>query len=699
MKSSLQTSRLDLSGPPLLRSSKYPPSVWHGHNSSECDVSYLDYHAVGEQLEPWIRLPHGSRRPIAALQDILLEERVHRALTTFLGEHDLADKVLAKAEALLDYAPHPLFCYAKPTCAATIHEWRIRVLEPLLAFLLGHYTYKTLGSPVDPSHNGLHFIPPDASQPAGITLFLSETGLGTTSCLPIIFEPDSSFMTFGPQPNLFASKDQCAMYLEQEDPIPLDPNGKSLGAQAMLNKLAVAMESAILQDSVTGTTLRAPRFGMIIGSRMSVLAEMVENPQNAQEVGYVFSSILLDPRDDVAQRDLPMPFRFKTPCPTLLVLAALVDYLSHTPVPPPETIARLFGAPKIDIQQPRSVSKQDRKRAYRVGSGWAPLPSSVEVWNGRCFTVRAKLDRNKQPQRFVCRTRGRLEPFLGEESSVTEAIKFKVFEKPSTEEPRRTHRPSRRLSVLPPSLVAYLERGGAQRRERIKQPARLSPLGVENASNVPVLDFLKLVALGGTGWVYGGKLSRARSQSAHRLDAPPNPTKKELVNQQLNVDLDDGQTPSSTMRLQTTKSRMPWDHPVVIKAFRKNDWDSIIAESLFYEHVFPLLSPEAQALLPRYYGTFRSTDGKAMMLVLGYGGRLVRPEDQTAELEEKKAAAFRVFYEQGIQHGDAEYQNVLLRDDGSVCIIDWNHAQLDFDPRYLRDPVLRSKRRCGESPQ
>ncbi|KDE03491.1 hypothetical protein MVLG_06053 [Microbotryum lychnidis-dioicae p1A1 Lamole] len=641
MKPSLQTSRLDLSDPPLLPSTHHP-SVWHGYGWRERWVSYLDYHAVGEQLEPRIRLPPGSRRPIAALQDISLEERVHQALITFLGEHDLADKVLAKAEALLDYAPHPLFCYEKPTCEATIHEWRIRVLEPLLNFALRHYTYKTSGSPVDPTHKRLQFIPRDASQPAGITLILGERGRGALSCLPIIFEHDSSFLTFGPQPNLFASKDQCAVYLEQEDPIPLDPNGKSHGAQAMLNKLAVAMKSAILRDSVTGTILSAPRFGMIMSSRLSVLAEMVENPQNAQEVGYVFSSILLDPGDNVAQkqRHLPMPFRFKTRSRTHLALAALVGYLSHTPVPPPETIARLFGAPKVDIQQPRSrsVSKQDRKRAYRVGSGWAPLPSSVEVWNGRYFTVRAKLDRNKQPQRFVCRTRGRLEPFLGDYSSVMEAIKFKVFEKPSTEEPRRAHRPSRRLSVLPPSLVAYLERGSAQRHERIKQPACLSPLGVENASNVPVLDFLKLVALGGTGWVYGGKLSRrARSQSAHRLDASPNPTKRGLVNRKLNVELDDGQTLSSTMRLQTRKSRMPWDHPVVIKAFRKNDWDSIIAESLFYDHVFPLLSPEAQALLPRYYGTFRSTDGKAMMLVLGYGGRLVRPEDQTAELEEKKA--------------------------------------------------------------
>ncbi|SCV72856.1 BQ2448_4393 [Microbotryum intermedium] len=101
----------------------------------------LDYRAIYEHLEPQAALLPGSRRPIAALQDVSLEKRAYDALTSFLGEHDLDDKVLAKAKNLLARAGNPVFCNAMPECSATVHHWCIGVLEPLLAYLWSHYTY------------------------------------------------------------------------------------------------------------------------------------------------------------------------------------------------------------------------------------------------------------------------------------------------------------------------------------------------------------------------------------------------------------------------------------------------------------------------------------------------------------------------------------------------------------------------------
>ncbi|KDE04064.1 hypothetical protein MVLG_05503 [Microbotryum lychnidis-dioicae p1A1 Lamole] len=168
----------------------------HGHDWRKTGPSdsNLSHPSAREHLEPQPPLPTGSCSPIAALHDATVDDRVHQALVTFLGEHELANKVLAKAATLLEDFPHPIFCSGTPECTATIHDWRIRVLEPLLKFLLRHYTHKTTGSPVDPDQYRLTFTTPDASRPSGITLdLLEQNHRSHTSSLPIVFEHDSSF--------------------------------------------------------------------------------------------------------------------------------------------------------------------------------------------------------------------------------------------------------------------------------------------------------------------------------------------------------------------------------------------------------------------------------------------------------------------------------------------------------------------------
>ncbi|SCZ92074.1 BZ3500_MvSof-1268-A1-R1_Chr5-3g08319 [Microbotryum saponariae] len=638
----------------------------HGHDWRKTGTSdsNLSYPSAREHLEPQPPLPTGSRSPIAALHDTTLDDRVHQALVTFLGEHELANKVLAKAATLLEDSPHPIFCSGTPECTATIHDWRIRVLEPLLKFLLRHYTHKTTGLPVDPDQYRLSFTTPDASQPSGITLNLLERHRGRISSVPIVFEHDSSFWCFGPQPNLFARKGQCKLYLEQTDPIPLDPSIRSHGAQAMLNRLAVSMELAVKRNPQTGEIMCAPRFGMLISTRMSVLAEVVENPRNAQEIGFLFSSILLDPDDETQSRGgLPLPFLFNRRSSTL---------------------ARLFGGPSIDKQEWRQVWKQNWLLKLQSIPMQKTPSSSVEVWNGSLFAVRAGLAQGDKSLRFICKPQGRMGRFLG--IIVMEAIKFKVFQKPQSANAQsyRRYKPSRRLSALPPPLVAFLERG-TQPREGSKRPRRLSGLEVEDPELLPALEFHQLIAMGGAGWVYGGILSQAPSQLQSNLPNVVSVDKPKTSSSKL--ELEHRQVSRPKRQLPTRKSHLPFDEPIIIKAFRPDHRDSFIQESFFYEKVFPLLSPEAQAVLPRYHGTFRSTDGSVYMLILGFSGRHIEEKDCTDETRAKIAAAFELLVQQGVAHGDEEERNILIRDDDSICIIDFDCARLDFDPEVLRDPV------------
>ncbi|SCV72860.1 BQ2448_4397 [Microbotryum intermedium] len=330
-----------------------------------------------------------------------------------------------------------------------------------------------------------------------------------------------------------------------------------------------------------------------------------------------------------------------------------------------------------------------------------PPPLSVQVWNGKHFAVQAQLDHDNKPLRFIYRFRGRLSrSFISHSGTkVMEAVKFETFQQPSLPNPtsRPKYKPSRRLSALPPSLIAYLERE-IQAPKAPKHSLRLSGIDVEDGKTLPVMYLSQLIAIGGVCWVYGGKLSRAPSRSQHKSSAAvpteesndPNPEparkrKREIADVPLAEPQPTGSLRKPASRIKN--SRIEYDQPVVLKLYERDDLESCIVESLFYENVFPLLSRKAWALLPRYYGTYRSTDGNTMMLVLGYGVRRILPQDLTDEIRHKIGAAFNVFDRHGNTHGDTEYQKVLIRDDESVCIIDWNHSRLDFDPRYMRDPV------------
>ncbi|SCZ92093.1 BZ3500_MvSof-1268-A1-R1_Chr5-3g08333 [Microbotryum saponariae] len=684
----------DLSDPPLLPSSRYHRGGLHTHKSRKTGASsILNFHGVSEHLGLQAPLPSGSRHPVAAMQDSTLDDRVQQALLAFLGEHELADKVLAKAATLLEAAPTPIFCSDMPQCTATIHDWRIRVLEPLLKFFLCHYSYKMTGLPANPNQYRLSFTAPDGSQPSGITLHLLEQNGGQGVSLPIVFEHDSNFWTFGPQPHRIARQGQIGQttpayyYLEQKNPIPLDPNTKSHGAQAILNRLAMSMELAVCRNSETGEIMHAPRFGMLMSTKMSILAEVVENPRNAQEIGFLLTPILLDPRDDTQSRgDTPMPFLFNSRSSTRLALATLVDFLTHIRAPSPSTVAQLFGPPSIDKQEWRQVQRESWLNDLRAPEIEERPSTSVEVWKGSLFTVRAKLDHHNKRPRFINRPRGRTGRFLG--FSVMEAVKFMVQAKPASPNAQSSHvhKPSRRLAnALPSPLIDYLKRG-TQRREGSKRYHRLSGLEVEDPAPLPALELLQLLAIGGAGWVFAGRLSQAPSQVEHKL--PNAASTKAAIELEPTVEPEHLQmTTTSKPRVGTRKSQIPFDELIVIKVFQGDQSDSVFVESLFYEYVFPLLSPEARAVLPRYYGTFRSTDGSVFMLILEYGGRPIEDKDRTDDLDAKVDAAFDLLQQHGVSHGDQEDRNLLIGDDGSICIIDFDGASLDFDPEFLRDPV------------
>ncbi|KDE06121.1 hypothetical protein MVLG_03538 [Microbotryum lychnidis-dioicae p1A1 Lamole] len=145
-------------------------------------------------------------------------------------------------------------------------------------FLLQEYQAQ-LGEDVNKLNGGryiLHSSPEDPDQthiPRGITFALRHTHTRVASNTIISFEEDSSFMTFGCQTNLFAREDECKYFLHQRGPIPLDPSGRSHGAQAMLNKLAWRMQSAIQRDPKTGKVEVPVRFGIMMSTHFAILAE------------------------------------------------------------------------------------------------------------------------------------------------------------------------------------------------------------------------------------------------------------------------------------------------------------------------------------------------------------------------------------------------------------------------------------------
>ncbi|SCZ92097.1 BZ3500_MvSof-1268-A1-R1_Chr5-3g08335 [Microbotryum saponariae] len=666
----------------------------------------LDYQALYEHSEPQTALPPGARRPVAALQDVALEKRTYKALFSFLSKHRVAHRVLEQAANLLSRASDPIFCNATPGCSETIHNWRIQVLEPLLGYMWSQCHKRKEGPPVKPDSCKVHFVTPETGRPPGIILVLVVGGV-VVSRLPVLFERDMNFLMFGPQPNLFARKDRCKLHLEQDDPIPLDPTLRSHGAQAMLNKLAVLMESGVPEcDPLTGTRSGQPRFGLIVGTRMSVLTEAVQNPNNTQEVGYLLSSIQLV-RRNFEHTTGDLPFFFENKSMTDLALAVMVDSLTQVPTPSPEMVARLFRPPKIGAQTWRKAFEKEWIQDYDPELD-AQIPLTVQVWEGKYFSVRAQLAHTQKPLRFFRRPRGRMWNLLYDGTNVFEAVKFKPVLRSTPPElaSRPKYKPSRRFSVLPPELIAYLECG---LRNTPMNPTemtyeRLSASDFKDAKRLPVMYYPQLIAYGGACRVFGGVLSKAPSRRSELKKSNPASLRREESDRSMLADgkrrklgtesnvptarAEQTEPKVSTHRRTRTKSGViDYEEPVVLKLYENEDLESCIIESLFYEHVFPLLPSKARALLPPYYGTYRSTDGVAMMLVLGYGGRRIFEPDETEEICDKINAGFELFSRLGIQHGDEDTRNALIRDDGSVCLIDWNRATLDFDPKYLREPI------------
>ncbi|KDE05134.1 hypothetical protein MVLG_04475 [Microbotryum lychnidis-dioicae p1A1 Lamole] len=219
-------------------------------------------------------LPPEARHPVMALMDSSLLKRLEQTLAAFLDEHELLSAVLSKTEELLKQTPAPLLCTRGPTCTATVHDLRIRVLEPLLKFLLDQLELKSNPGASPSSHYRLQFRPQDPSQPDGVTLALMKDCPGTCVALMVIhFEEDDDFLSFGPQSNLFARKGECRYHLHHERPIPLQNGGRSHGAQAILNKLALLMESAVERHLETGEVIVPVRFGMILSTQLGIFAE------------------------------------------------------------------------------------------------------------------------------------------------------------------------------------------------------------------------------------------------------------------------------------------------------------------------------------------------------------------------------------------------------------------------------------------
>ncbi|KDE07558.1 hypothetical protein MVLG_02229 [Microbotryum lychnidis-dioicae p1A1 Lamole] len=213
--------------------------------------------------------------------DDSLEPRLRGSLENFLDESKLMEEVHDEVGRLLrsDRPCGRIVCTNSPECTATIHDLRIRVLAPLLLFVLKRY-YDSIGDsntrqrPNSPYY--LRFEAPPRSHPPGITLALMR---GNGTCLfrfSIILEEDASFMSNGAQPNLFARDDECKFHLHHNGPIPLDLGKRSHGAQAMLNKLAFLMESANERNDKTGEVEVPVRFGMMISSHFVILAEAGE---------------------------------------------------------------------------------------------------------------------------------------------------------------------------------------------------------------------------------------------------------------------------------------------------------------------------------------------------------------------------------------------------------------------------------------
>ncbi|SCZ90157.1 BZ3500_MvSof-1268-A1-R1_Chr9g10733 [Microbotryum saponariae] len=473
-----------------------PFTLLHGGSYSDhhpCGkVDDFSYRAIGTPFQG-APLPPSSQLPVSAILDTSLQQRLEGALLDFLGAHDLVELCRQDRESHLisdnrslisDFAAHDgipsttepvynetssllmhmgqtrLFCTNSPECTVSVHDLRIRILEPLVTIVLKKYHDKI---EEDGKKSGgcylLQYRPEDPLQPQlprGITFALRHTITGVASNTTISFDEDSSFLTFGCQPNVFAREDECKFFLNEGKPIPLDPCGRSHGAQAMLNKLVWRMQSAIQRDPKTGKVEVSVRFGIIMGTHFAILAESVTNPNNDQEAGLVYTSIFKT-GNEVKDRDR-YAFDFRPRSIPPLFLAIILDYLVKVPPPPDEILNSLFGTGKHLDDSGGDSGVEGQTKLERSEEGNGEQPSGLK--NEPQRTGQPSESENKglpEPSAQVPRIalykfdRGN----RVNRGTRIEAVIFEVVSKPGKSLKAPRHNPSHDLVHLPPVLVYY----------------------------------------------------------------------------------------------------------------------------------------------------------------------------------------------------------------------------------------------------
>ncbi|SGY16478.1 BQ5605_C012g06883 [Microbotryum silenes-dioicae] len=634
-----------------------------------------------EAFEAFPNLP-GLRRPSMALKDPTLEMRMEQSLSNFLNEHDLADSLLAKTR---EVTKHELErCYPPQSIAdhlVFVDSLRKHALKPLLHFLEEQYHKKLATSGSTESWGTrlrVKLCTEKPPHPSGLTVVITRSDGRSCSQIPILFEDDANFLRCGPEPNLFTG---CLFHLDKDGkPFPLDSDRTSYGAQAMLNKLAFMMESAASRppsDTTPGENELPVRFGRILSSNFGMIAETVADPQNPQEIGLLFSRVFRTGAGEVNfGRHSPSLFEYGSL--PLMLLAIVVDQLTPVAAPSPCTLRLLFEVgpercppAQLPVQLDDDAVAPHAVKRRRTKDRNAVPPSSAVVLRRTDQVVRATLNTTACPSRMLM-------IMDRDDLDLREAVTFEVFDKaphqslrlPCLDDQRH------RLSSLPPELLAFLWED-LEEDEELPNQFALSDLERADFRALPALQVPLYFASGSVSSVLVGKLrpSVLDNTAAFGLDSGAAVREEGKVGTPVDF-FDNGLTRT-----------IPPDHPVVIKYFPWHQLASAVRESLFYERVFPLLPSRARVFLPPYYGTYRSADGSEICLVLGYGGRRIQRADYNDALKLKIDEAFRVFRKQGVHHGDQAPRNVLLREDGSLCLIDWNVATVDFDRRSRR-PTL-----------